>query len=217
MSGDPLFKIYPEISPYAYCANNPIRYKEDDGRGFNGGFSVENQSSKPIVVVGTSKTIVTDANGNKVENESPTTEVTLQPGERLEVYYTKTEDKNGNIIEKYTAKVVGSDGKIVKGKEDVNAWDVDYIMVQKGQTFEDSDGNTYNIDPKDKSAKIPTPPTGEGTIKVRPSIFDYFVDEDDANEGKVVIKDGSNGNLRVETGGEWENEPSVIYGNGKKK
>jgi RHS repeat-associated protein len=218
MSVDPLFKIYPEISPYAYCANNPIRYKEVDGRGFNGGFSVENQSSKPIVVVGTSKTITTDANGNKVENESPATEVTLQPGERLEVYYTKTKDKSGNVTEKYTAKVVtANDGKVVKGKEDVNAWDVDYIKVQKGQTFEDSDGNTYNTDPNDKTAKTPNPPTGEGTIKVRPSVFDYNPDKDDANEGKVIIKDGSNGNLNVKTGGEWENEPSVNYGDGKKK
>ena len=28
LSIDPLFKIYPEISPFAFCANNPIMYKE---------------------------------------------------------------------------------------------------------------------------------------------------------------------------------------------
>ena len=217
LSIDPLFYVYPEISPYVYCNNNPIKYKEVNGNGFNGGFSIENQSSKPVVVKGTSKVIITDINGNKISKESAYSTVTIEPGERLEVYYTKIE-KSGVIIEKYTARVVNiSDGKVVKGKEDINAWDVDYIKVQKGQTFEDDDGNTYNIDPNDKSAKIPNPPTGEGTIKIRPSIFDYFPDKDDANEGKVIIKEGENGNLKIETGGEWENKPTVIYGKGKKK
>lgn len=217
LSPDPLFKIYPEFSPYSFCANNPIMYKEVDGRGFNGGFSVSNQSSEPIVVVGTSKTIITDVNGKKTESESPPSRVTLQPGQRLEVYYQETKNSDGTKSEKYTARVLNSDGTVANN--DVDAWDVDYIEVQKGQTFVDEGGfsdDRYNTDPNDKDAKTPNPPTGEGTIKLQPAVLDYFPDKDDANEGKVTIT-GDKDKLKIKTGGEWENTPNVDYGEGKPK
>ena len=31
-SRDPLFEKYPTVSPYAYCANNPVKYVDPDGR-----------------------------------------------------------------------------------------------------------------------------------------------------------------------------------------
>ena len=35
LSLDPLAEKYPSISPYAYCAGNPVRYIDPDGRKFN--------------------------------------------------------------------------------------------------------------------------------------------------------------------------------------
>ena len=35
LSLDPLCEKYPSISPYAYCAGNPVRYIDPDGRKFN--------------------------------------------------------------------------------------------------------------------------------------------------------------------------------------
>jgi RHS repeat-associated protein len=32
ISRDPLFEMYPTISPYAYCNNNPVKYIDPDGR-----------------------------------------------------------------------------------------------------------------------------------------------------------------------------------------
>jgi RHS repeat-associated protein len=226
-SPDPLFKLYPEISPYAFCNNNPIMYKEVEGRGFNGGFSITNQSTSPIVVVGTSKTIITNANGTKTESESPSSKVTLKPGQRLEAYYSETKDKDGNVTGKFTSRVVQfadlKDGKLVDRAKpttivaDANAWDVDYIEVQKDQTFVDEgvfSDDKYNTNTKDKKAKTPNPPTGEGTIKIQPGKFDFYPDKDDANEGSVTIT-GNKDALKIKTGGELENEPKVDYGDGK--
>ncbi|MBP7102941.1 MAG: hypothetical protein KBA86_06785 [Bacteroidales bacterium] len=33
-SRDPMFEKYPSISPYTYCANNPVKYLDPDGRKF---------------------------------------------------------------------------------------------------------------------------------------------------------------------------------------
>jgi RHS repeat-associated protein len=228
-SPDPLIKLYPEISPYAFCNNNPIMYKEVGGRGFNGGFSIINQSTSPIVVVGTSKTIITNSNGTTTESESPSSRVILQPGQRLEAYYSETKDKNGNVTGKFTSRVVQfadlKEGKLVDRVKpttvvaDANSWDVDYIEVQKDQTFVDEGifiDDRYNTNTKDKKAETPDPPTGAGTIKLQPSVFDHdiFLDKDDANEGNVKITGNKNA-LKIKTGGEWENEPNVIYGEGK--
>ena len=115
---DPLFKLYPELTPYGYCNNSPIMYVEADGKGFNGGFAIVNKSTSPIIVVGTSKTISTNAIGEVKEIESPTREITLEPGQRLEVYYSKSKGVDGTTTEKFTAKVVQfaklEDGKLSK-------------------------------------------------------------------------------------------------------
>ncbi len=228
LSIDPLFFIYPDISPFAYCNNNPIMYKEVDGEGFNGGFSIENQSTAPIIVVGNSRVILTDANGKGIGKpvEPSSGRLVLEPGQRLEAYHFITTDSDGNTVEKYTARVVRfaelKDGKLVNLEKeqiviaDADAWDVDYIEVQPGQTFIDEGWfsvDRYNIDPNDKNAKTPNPGTGEGTIKLQPGYFDYWPDEDDANEGKVTIT-GDKDALKITTGGELENKPKVIYGEG---
>jgi len=35
LSVDPLFEKYPTISPYTYCANNPVKYVDPEGRDFD--------------------------------------------------------------------------------------------------------------------------------------------------------------------------------------
>lgn len=42
-SRDPLFEKYPSISPYAYCANNPVKYVDPDGRDW---YETENSETK---------------------------------------------------------------------------------------------------------------------------------------------------------------------------
>lgn len=227
LSIDPLAALYPEISPYAFCANSPIQYKEEDGKGFNGGFSITNQSTSPVVVVGTSQTIITNSQGQRqTPVESGLTQITLQPGQRLEAYYARVTNADGSVTEKYTSRVVQfatlqkgvlvPDGKETVVMADADSWDVDYIKVQPGQTFVDEglfSDERYNIDPTDKDAKTPNPGTGVGTIKLQPGNLDYFLDKDDANEGSVTIS-GAPNKLIITPGGEWENEPDVEYGAG---
>ena len=43
ISRDPLFEKYPTFSPYAYCANNPVKYVDPDGRDW-----YQNAEGKPI-------------------------------------------------------------------------------------------------------------------------------------------------------------------------
>jgi hypothetical protein len=158
-------------------------------------------------------------NGKQTESESPDSRVTLQPGQRLEVYYQEIQKSNGSKSEKFTAKVLNSDGTIAKS--DVDAWDVDYIEVQKSQTFIDEgvfSDNRYNTKREDNNAKIPNPPTGEGTIKLKPGLLSYdsIMSKDDANKGTVTIS-GDSDSLKISTSGKLGYTPSVDFGEGKPK
>ena len=236
LSLDKLFKLYPEFSPYSYCINNPLQYVEFMGLGFNGGFSVKNQSTSPIVIKGSSAKITpkgmsgTTTNGGLaqsstslpvVETKEVNNEITLQPGQRLETYTKEIKNSDGTITTYYTSRVVQfaelKDGKLVNLEneytvnEDAGIWDTDAIVVQDNQTFIDDDGNRMNTDVNDKNAKTPNPGTGKGTIKLKCSYWDFYLDKSDANEGEVTIT-GDKDALEVKTTGDWENNPTIDYG-----
>jgi RHS repeat-associated protein len=40
LSVDPLASKYPDLSPYAYCANNPLKFVDKDGNGFETGLDI---------------------------------------------------------------------------------------------------------------------------------------------------------------------------------
>jgi len=219
-SEDPLFKIYPEFSPYSFSAGSPLMFMEVDGRGFNGGFSVVNNSNATIVVRGTSKTIETSSSGKQIPNESKPSTVSLAPGERLRVFYQSTKTPDGRVLAKYSARVENAAGKVVRS--DVDAWDVDMIVIQPGQVFLQDFYTGRGVVPKSlkfglvvsaDGVQVPKPGTGEGTIKLRPSLFDYFPSPGDANEGRITITGEADG-LRIVPGGEWENKPTVDFGPG---
>ncbi|MBL0095414.1 MAG: hypothetical protein IPP46_02170 [Bacteroidetes bacterium] len=57
LSVDPLHKKYPNISPYVFCANNPIIYIDKDGRDYE---LIVNSKDKTIVIKATYYTVTTN-------------------------------------------------------------------------------------------------------------------------------------------------------------
>ena len=43
------------MGSYVYCAGNPVKLVDPDGRGFNGGFAVCNNSNYDISIIGDGK------------------------------------------------------------------------------------------------------------------------------------------------------------------
>ena len=141
MSIDPLFKIYPEFSPYSFALNSPIQFKDIDGEGVNGGFSVENQSTEPIKLIGSGQVITfTINNQNEVTGVSVSPEigddVTLNPGDRFEAVRepSVTTDPNTGV----TTRTVTLRGRIIRKDgtiESTDVFDVDAIDIQEEQNF----------------------------------------------------------------------------------
>ena len=229
---DPLVEKYHAFSPYNFVVNNPMKYVDPDGRGINGGFSVENQSTSTIKVWGSAATEQKNFYDYDYEERAPTllvegeqTPLEIEPGQRFEAKVINVGvGDDGRIEHKFTGQLVQFaeliDGKLVEldkpvvVKEDVNIWDVDYIEVQDNQTFVDGE-KKYNTNESDKSSLTPNPPTGPGTIKLRSGFFDGEPSKEDANEGKAVIS-GNKDALKIKSKGDIENKPKIIYGTGIK-
>ena len=116
---DPLFKEYPSISPYTFCANNPILFKDPDGqkltiyyRDENGKIKQYNYGTKMKVpdnkfvgnVVETLNTMRNDKDLNKsinliVSNKSKTLKVVESSSETEQFYISDAKNKRtGNEI-----------------------------------------------------------------------------------------------------------------------
>ncbi len=137
-----LDKLYPEFSSYSFALNSPVQFKDIGGEGVNGGFSVTNQSVEPIVIVGTSYTVISQT-WDDTESEGSSTKITLQPSQRFKATVVEVKDKNNKVIgKKFTGYVeqyadfvngnlVNRDVKDIKTvNSDANVWDVDYIEIQ---------------------------------------------------------------------------------------
>ncbi len=148
MSIDKEYKLYPEFSPYSYALNNPVRYKDEEGKGGNGGFSVENTSTKPVMLVGTTVIVAKKTSGffsifsSAVTVESQPTGFYLNPGERYETVTTKTTDKNGVETTAYTGVIKNiKTGKVVRS---TSVGDVDFIRFDKTAKVDIGDGAVKN-------------------------------------------------------------------------
>ncbi|MFA9212444.1 MAG: RHS repeat-associated core domain-containing protein [Candidatus Methylacidiphilales bacterium] len=218
LSIDPKYKFYPEYSPYNFALNNPIVFIDFGGEAVNGGFSVTNQSNKPIVIIGTSLT-TRDAGvfSKETSIESDQVPRTLMPGQRFEATYN-TFVRDGVTIEEFNGRIVDvKTGKVIA--DNIGIYDVDFIKIQDGQKFEDDKGKIYT----NKNTNLV--PNGQGEIKLGSPLMDaalqngagFDPDPDEINEGNVNIKNNSKGNLQLETTGESENTPNITYGSSKKE
>ena len=178
MSVDPLFVKYPGMSSYNYCAGNPVNIIDPDGRGFNGGFSITNNTKETIILGGCSGYFMVVNDYLLVEKidkeksretypyetmllsdgktESPI--IKLEPGQKLVPYIYE-----GDNTYYYVAKIFNSDGTLVKI---VDAFDVDFIALGEGQTFKIGE-QRYNNNNDDTNVKTPVSDFQEGTIKIQ--------------------------------------------------
>ena len=200
MSVDPLWSDYPELSSYVYCAGNPMVMVDPDGRNFNGGFSITNNTNETIILGGCTGM---NENGEEETEEGEIVtsngtfygRVELQPGQKLvptiknDIYYAEIQDENGTVL------------------RTVKAYDVDFILLGEGQTFV-VNGQRYNEDVKDKNAKTPKSDFGEGTIKISSSFW-RFLHLVDKCGGVVLTQDKSGGDIKMETEA-WFNNPIIV-------
>ena len=138
---DPLWEKYPEFGTYVYCAGNPVRFIDPDGRGLNGGVVIINESSETLWLGGAS-----GSDGKK------------------EISYSNSETHDFLKLESGQKLVPYNDRDVIKAKiyniktgeeiDDVYAYDVDYLQLQDGQTLTDQEGNRYSTDITDKSLHL---------------------------------------------------------------
>ncbi len=219
---DELSEKYHSFSCYNFVVNNPMKYIDPDGRGVNGGFSVTNNSNQPIVIIGSSlKTVDKGILYNETYEEGPDTKITLNPGQKFEATYLKTE-KDGVTTEEFNGRIV--DAKTNKEVDkNVGIYDVDFIKIQDNQIFEDNSGkehtnqNTEKMKGSEGEIKLGSPIMDAGLQNLgKKARIEIDPDPDDRNEGNVNINSTKNGNLKIETTGELENQPNIKYGKDKK-
>lgn len=124
LSVDPLADKYPNISPYAYCAWNPVKLVDPDGReigdyyNFNGVYLGwdGNYDDKVYIVNDSKEKYKKDASGRiDPKSVSPVITTTYRALEAVQGVYNRTIDNNG--IYEESAFVIGGDlhSEIVKG------------------------------------------------------------------------------------------------------
>jgi RHS repeat-associated protein len=107
ISRDPLFEKYPTMSPYAYCANNPVKYIDPDGRDYynwNGKYLGKSENKDDVFIVsGKDKRIVkkNEKNGKITDPSSVKVNVQTTKVELKEALHVlkRTEDNGGDSEE----------------------------------------------------------------------------------------------------------------------
>lgn len=124
LSVDPLSDKYPSLSPYNYCAWNPVKLVDPDGReigdyyNFNGVYLGwdGNYDDKVYIVNDSKEKYKKDASGRiDPKSVSPVITTTYRALEAVQGVYNRTIDNNG--IYEESAFVIGGDlhSEIVKG------------------------------------------------------------------------------------------------------
>ena len=153
-------------SPYSFAANCPILYMDQLGMDINGGFSVENNSQQPVIIVGngeitTQTRIITPWGTSTGYQFEPlvkgrdggllNTYVVLEPNQKfvttVEVIDETTVTSMGVTVVtnkyRYSGKIIDmSDGSIVQ--DDVKMFDIDGIDLLPGQTITTPEGKILN-------------------------------------------------------------------------
>jgi len=198
-------------SPYSFAGNSPILYVDYLELDINGGFSVENNSQQPVILVGngeiTTKTITmtpqgpvvsysfkpinTDKNGNLLN-----TYVVLEPNQKFVVTVEESSSViiggNGSqvtIVEyRYSGKIIDmNDGTVVE--EDVNIYDVDGIDLLPNQSITTPNGEKLTEENALNDTK------GEGYVR-------YDSDGDKKSDDAIEVKfeSGEKNSIRAASG-----------------
>lgn len=113
---------------------------------------------------------------NKIDvydEREATDKITLEPGQMLQPYIdeykTTTKDGNERIVYEFKARIIDIDG-ITVVKDNLQAYDVDYVEVGEELTFKVNNKRYYS-DESDMNAESPATPLGINTIKLQPSEY----------------------------------------------
>ena len=135
---DPLVEKYYSISPYAYCANNPVKYVDPDGRG--GMVTGTGAKNDPYFVTANYYYQKGSLNKDQVEGLNSAVDA-----------YNKSGGKNG-------VEVKNADGSTSYVKYNLSAQGVDDVDVaRKATAFETSSGETRYY-----GNTVGTQPNGDG-------------------------------------------------------
>ena len=121
ISVDPLLEKYPNISPYAYCLNNPVKYIDPDGKKV-----IATSEVKQIVYAAWTKTL----------NKYRAKEIAMPEKSDVKFYFLMTDDpidtdikfisidKKGNFIEGFrkATGILEPRGDGTKRALDINVW-----------------------------------------------------------------------------------------------
>ncbi len=127
MSMDPLCEKYYSISPYAFCANNPVKYVDLDGRDYRLKFDLE------------SRTVTVYANFEVAEGAEELFKATADfwnnlnyeiDGYNVNFNITSEADANGGYLN--TFSVVGTEGETNDCQTQIGGCDGKNVRVYKG-------------------------------------------------------------------------------------
>ncbi len=122
LSVDPLHKKYPNLSPYVFCANNPIIYIDKDGRDYE---LIVNSKDKTIIIKATYYTVTTNETKrigeaiNEIMSESGKYSLKTKDGEVYKIVYDLQVIEKGG--EEYFEKPDGSKVRIDEGRNAIES------------------------------------------------------------------------------------------------